>query len=156
MKEPAGPGSFLPTPVLDALQRGNLIEAIKLMRTAGGLGLQEAKHALEAYQRGKAPSAGRSAPASEFPKAMPGGTVPPSVVAALQAGNKIEAIRRMREQTGLGLKEAKDAVELYRQLHPQPDDPSPGEVRDSGRGLWWVVALAIAFLFGYWIFRRLV
>ncbi len=29
----------------------------------------------------------------------------------IRAGNKIEAIKRYREQTGLGLKEAKDAVE---------------------------------------------
>src|SRR5262245_6629702 len=33
------------------------------------------------------------------------------VLEALQSGNKIEAIRRYRAATGLGLKEAKDAVE---------------------------------------------
>ncbi|NPV01757.1 MAG: hypothetical protein HPY53_10295 [Brevinematales bacterium] len=29
----------------------------------------------------------------------------------IRAGNKIEAIKRYREQTGMGLKEAKDAIE---------------------------------------------
>jgi ribosomal protein L7/L12 len=37
----------------------------------------------------------------------------PNVVEALQAGNMIEAIKRHRENTGLGLAEAKAAVEGY-------------------------------------------
>lgn len=37
----------------------------------------------------------------------------PNVLEALQAGNMIEAIKRHRENTGLGLAEAKDAVERY-------------------------------------------
>ena len=35
----------------------------------------------------------------------------PEIRAALAGGNKIEAIKRVRERTGLGLKEAKDLVE---------------------------------------------
>ena len=35
------------------------------------------------------------------------------VQAALDRGNKIEAIKRVRQLTGLGLKEAKDLVEAY-------------------------------------------
>ena len=35
----------------------------------------------------------------------------PEVAAALASGRKIEAIRLVRERTGLGLKEAKDLVE---------------------------------------------
>jgi large subunit ribosomal protein L7/L12 len=35
----------------------------------------------------------------------------PEVVDAINAGNKIQAIKAYRERTGLGLKEAKDAVE---------------------------------------------
>jgi ribosomal protein L7/L12 len=35
----------------------------------------------------------------------------PQVRALLQSGNKIEAIKRYRELTGVGLAEAKDAVE---------------------------------------------
>lgn len=152
MNKPDRSSSWPPAPVLDALNRGNLIEAFKLMRTESGLGLREAKQALDAYRRSKQPSA---AP-PEFPQVLPGGPLPPSVVEALQRGNKIEAIRRLREQTGLGLKEAKDVVELFRQLHPQPGDPSPGEVRGSGGTLGWAaVAFALACLLGYWIFQRL-
>ncbi len=40
--------------------------------------------------------------------------LPPTVVEALQGGNKIEAIKRLRGITGLGLKEAKDWIEVGR------------------------------------------
>jgi hypothetical protein len=36
-------------------KRGNLVEAIKLMRAGTGLGLKETKDALEAYMRGEPP-----------------------------------------------------------------------------------------------------
>jgi hypothetical protein len=49
------------------------------------------------------------------PPATTGQTLSPGsllkVGAALAAGNKIEAIKLLREASGLGLKEAKDAVE---------------------------------------------
>ena len=41
------------------------------------------------------------------------GALGPDVIQALQAGNMIEAIKRHREATGLGLAEAKAAVEGY-------------------------------------------
>jgi hypothetical protein len=37
--------------------------------------------------------------------------LPPNVIEALQSGNKIEAIKRYRETTSVGLKEAKDFIE---------------------------------------------
>ena len=37
--------------------------------------------------------------------------LPPKVLEALRSGNKIEAIKLVRERTGLGLKESKDLVE---------------------------------------------
>jgi ribosomal protein L7/L12 len=107
---PTSPGNApvptLPQPVQDALQRGQLVEAIKLMRAGTGLGLKETKDALEAYMRGEPPAAGFA------PQALTGGApLPAQVREALDQGNKIEAVRRLRGLTGLGLKEAKDAVE---------------------------------------------
>lgn len=43
----------------------------------------------------------------------PTGT-PPGVMEAIEAGNTIEAIKAYREATGVGLAEAKDAVEAIR------------------------------------------
>ena len=48
---------------------------------------------------------------------------PPDVREAIHANRKIEAIKLLREHNGMGLKEAKDAVEAYirdnRQLIPE-------------------------------------
>ncbi len=74
------------------------------------------------------------------------------MIDALQRGSKIEAIRLMREQTGLGLKEAKDAVDAYRSSHPDAGELSPGQVRGGG-GVVWLAAIAMAALV-YYLFRR--
>jgi ribosomal protein L7/L12 len=62
---------------------------------------------------------------------MPQDTLPPTVVEALKSGNKIEAIKRLRGITGLGLKEAKDWVESYERggesLANPFDGPSEGD-----------------------------
>lgn len=78
----------------------------------------------------------------------------PEVTRALAAGNKIEAIRLYRERTGVGLKEAKDAVEALEKGASIRRSPlAPGEVpRSRGRGLLWLVialgAAALYLLFG--------
>jgi len=43
-------------------------------------------------------------------------TLPPPVLEALNGGNKLEAIRRLREITGLGLAEARDQVYNYERV----------------------------------------
>lgn len=45
----------------------------------------------------------------------------------VRAGRKIEAIKRYRELTGVGLKEAKDAVEMPDFAPPLAPPPVPGE-----------------------------
>ena len=89
---------------------------------------------------------------------------------AMARGNKIEAIKLLRDATGLGLAQAKDHIDaamdgialdwqiLQRQSvrasvpnHFPPGTPSPGEVpRGQGRYLWLLVlALAVAGLWYY-------
>lgn len=62
----------------------------------------------------------------------PSDKLPANVLDALRRGQKIEAIKLLREQTGIGLKEAKDAVEA------QPLEPgsagSAGMMRRSAPG----------------------
>ena len=83
-----------------SLANGRKIEAIKLYRELTGVGLKEAKEAVEAMMA--APSA---AP-------VPSSNLDLEPVRALMIkGRKIEAIKLYRELTGVGLKEAKEAVE---------------------------------------------
>lgn len=139
MPIPAGP---LSPEVLEALQRGNTVEAIKLLRESSGLGLKEAKDIIDQRLSGHAPAEARP------------GQFPAPVTEALRRGNKIEAIRLLREHTGMGLKEAKDAVDAFQQQSSAtPVGLSPGEVPASRTGIWWLVAVAIAGVAAYYFFR---
>ncbi|WP_158290222.1 ribosomal protein L7/L12 [Ramlibacter sp. WS9] len=80
--------------------------------------------------------------------------LPAPALDALARGQTIEAIRLVREQTGLGLKEAKDAVDAYESSHPRVSNLSPGQVSGGGSGVFWLVAIVVAAL-GYYLFRRL-
>jgi ribosomal protein L7/L12 len=130
----------LPPEVLHALARGQQIEAIRLLREATGLGLKDAKDAIDAHVRGESvmlPSAGDMADAA-----------PAGVLEALRQGNKIEAVRRMRAHTGLDLKASKQRVDVLQAQHGL-QALSPGEVR-RGRGWWWGI-IALAVLGAWWL-----
>ena len=136
----------LPAEVLEALQRGDKIAAIKHLRAATDLDLKDAKDIIEAHLSGKP---------IPWPPTAPLAPLTDSVMTALQQGNKIEAIRILREQTGLGLKEAKDAIEA---LSPGARSPthraSPAAVKDSPSIPWWLVLAAVAGLAAYYFFNQ--
>ncbi|MCE9603412.1 MAG: ribosomal protein L7/L12 [Planctomycetia bacterium] len=93
--------------LLAILQAGRKIEAIALFRERTGLGLRESKAAVEALE------AGRPLPNSEAAAGVDEG----KVVALLRENQFISAIKEYRTATGLGLKEAKDAVEGIARKH---------------------------------------
>jgi ribosomal protein L7/L12 len=90
------------------LTQDRKLDAIKLMRDTSGLGLKKAKDAVELLE-----------------KLPPSAPPPPGLVATIRRaqdtsdevqklvakGRKIQAIKLIREQTGMGLKEAKDLVD---------------------------------------------
>jgi ribosomal protein L7/L12 len=92
----------LPSNVIAALQQGNKLEAVKLLCDATGLGLLDAKEAIELHLQ-KNPT----------PWALPYGSahLPADVAQPLQRGDKVQAIALMRSLRGLGMQEAKDAIE---------------------------------------------
>ncbi|HEY8244947.1 MAG TPA: ribosomal protein L7/L12 [Casimicrobiaceae bacterium] len=138
------PHNALPAEVIDALRRGNAIEAIKLLR-AKGIGLGDAKARIEAHLRGFAtPGAAQQANRA----------LPPDAARALARGDKIEAIKLARAETGLGLKEAKDWVDAQAATPQMPTGLAPGEVpRHEGFGLWIVVIVLIVAAAYFLVFR---
>ncbi len=93
------------------LQSGQKIYAIKLFREAFGVGLKDAKDAVDRIEAGKSLDVSamkiKAAPAGFQSNAQ----IVAEIQRLLQGENKIEAIKLFREMTGAGLKEAKDAVE---------------------------------------------
>ncbi len=90
-----------------AADRGDLVEAIKLLREKTGMGLKESKDAVEAYLHGDV----------EVSAKQPEG-IPVAAISALHEGRMIEAIRLTREANGRGLKESKAAVDHYLAANP--------------------------------------
>ncbi|MEZ5417753.1 MAG: ribosomal protein L7/L12 [Vicinamibacterales bacterium] len=128
----------LPEDVRTALGVGNKIEAIRLLREHTGLGLADAKAAVEAGHLASSPND------SEQPEVLPH-----NVRAALAEGDTITAIRLLREARGVGLKEAKSMLEssLTRSAAQMPGASSrlaSGEVPRNGVHLWLLVVVVVA------------
>ena len=98
-----------PTPISPEIEvvwrRGDKVVAIKLLRDATGWGLAETKQALEAAfdQDHARPAADMDADLDD--------DLPAAIHAALASGNKIVAVKLLKEAAGIGLKEAKDRIE---------------------------------------------
>lgn len=89
------------------LAAGDTIGAIKQYRELTGLGLKEAKDAVEAMAAGRpVPTPGASAKTPGLDPAAD-----PEIHRLVATGELIEAIKRYRTLTGAGLKEAKEAIE---------------------------------------------
>jgi len=74
------------------------------------------------------------------------------VLAAVDSGRKIEAIRQLREETGLGLKEAKHAIDvLARERRGKPgvtaNMPEEGGARDALRLVVLIVAVLVVYFY---------
>jgi ribosomal protein L7/L12 len=144
--EPASP---LPEAAIAALEAGNKLEAIRILREATGLGLKEAKDAVERYVPGDAPSHARERP--------PAGSqvIPLAAIAALQNGKMIDAVRIVRQAHGTGLKEAKDAVDHYIATEPlirSRFEAARAEVR-KGLRLWAIAFAMLAGLVAYYFLK---
>jgi ribosomal protein L7/L12 len=109
-----------PAAAVTALANGNRLEAIKLVREANhGVDLRGAMEAVEAHVAGK-----QNFPVDPAPPTTSAtySGLPAEAMAALSSGQVIEAIKIVREKTGLGLKEAKDMVDGYRHGDTPPRD----------------------------------
>ena len=84
---------------------GNKLEAIKQFRNMADVGLAEAKAFIEAME----PGGHRSSAPDATPRNLR--SAEEAAMAVIRSGNVIEAIKRYRQHSGVGLKEARDAVE---------------------------------------------
>ena len=136
----------LPANVLSAIQRGSAIEAIQLLRASTGLGWKEARDVVNRHLR--------SAPA-QGAKAATLASLPMAVAAALRTDDPAQALRLLREKTGLGLKLAKDAAEpLGSKALTGSSGLAPGEVPRSNNSRWLTAVLVAAAFLAYRIFGR--
>ncbi len=74
----------------------------------------------------------------------------PEVFQLLASGRKIEAIELIREETGLGLREAKDLAEALLDDHA-PTEIAPPAITEQG-GASGMIAIMIAVLIAYLVY----
>jgi ribosomal protein L7/L12 len=101
--------------VLDEIEAGRKIEAIRIVRERTRLGLGEAKALVDALAAGDDSveiSTAAVDPADDVARvALADPDLGARLVMEIAAGRKIEAIKLLRERTGIGLREARDAIE---------------------------------------------
>ena len=93
-------------------------------------------------------------------------SLPPAVIDAWRRGDKIEAIKRLRQATGVGLAEAKGVIDRLDGDHAgmgssaatkaarRDDGLAPGEVPRS-KGALGIAILVIVAAVGAWLYSRL-
>jgi hypothetical protein len=79
-------------------------------------------------------------------------TLPVAAIAALQEGNRIEAIKLVREASGLGLKEANDLVHAYIRSQPTLQAKFAASAERTRRGCLFMVASAVALIAAVLVF----
>jgi hypothetical protein len=74
---------------------------------------------------------------------MPGKSpeLPAAAIEALTKGDKIGAIKILRQNSGLGLKEAKDAVDTY--VASRPDLANQFQAAGNSNKLWTLLVLIL-------------
>ncbi|MBL8923075.1 MAG: hypothetical protein JNJ54_29770 [Myxococcaceae bacterium] len=93
------------------LKQGHFIPALKRYRDKHGVGLEEAKAALDAW---RAKSGRNEQVAQVVKKAAQEVASDPQIVAAIRKGKVIEAIKLYRAKTGVSLQDAKEAIDTWR------------------------------------------
>lgn len=133
----------LPAEAIDLIGQGRKIEAIKVVRERLGLSLKDAKTAVESH---RASSASHEQPAREL--LMSGETL-----SALRKGRLVDAVKHVRRQNNMGLKEAKDAIDAYLISNPSllaqyTDAVNQGRHRLVGK-LVTILVVSGAFYYAY-------
>ncbi|MDN6887045.1 hypothetical protein QMO14_26030 [Variovorax sp. CAN2819] len=161
----------IPPDAVLALQRGRMIEAIKIVRTRTGMDLKSAKEAVDRFaDRQEAgddeniAAGGRGGPAAAR-QDRGFASMPSIALMALAQGNKIEAIRLTREATGLSLAAAKRLVDNHddptlggfgplTQHMPRRPVQEPGRVHDGGYKWLPVLIVLLAAVMAWLLFGQ--
>ena len=78
-----------------------------------------------------------------------------AVLAALHQGNKIEAIKIIRQERNIGLKEAKDAIEDYMRSQPALQLTYSATQAEHKRSLArWLIVVVVLVVVGYYFLTK--
>lgn len=79
-------------------------------------------------------------------------SLPNEAIAALERGSKIDAIKHVRVNQGVGLKEAKEIVEQYLENNPGLKSRMMSANAEAAKGSFkWILLLAVVALVVYYL-----
>ena len=131
--------------IIRAVEKGQIIEAIKLLRSHENLDLKTAKSKIDGIslrmKRGEKVTLENidSVGSIEF---IEGPDIPDAAVLLLQKGEYIPAIKTIRQMKGLGLKEAKVLADNYYVMRPE-FKPAQSKFSMSLRIILLVIAVIV-------------
>ncbi|MDB6073045.1 MAG: hypothetical protein JWO89_685 [Verrucomicrobiaceae bacterium] len=141
-----------------ATRAGNKIEAIKLYIELFGVGLVEAKDAIEHLEVSLRDGAATSIPSPAMMNTAPGLRVPPDTMAKIRAallgGQKIAAIKHYREIHHVGLAEAKGAIDSL-EAELRLESPQAFTSPSGAGGLTFLAFVIVLAAVGYGVWRLL-
>ena len=135
----------------ELLHERKLIHAIKLYREATGVGLAEAKAAVEEMAQNES-----TKPPDDM-RDMDNPVLESRIKSLLSRNRKVDAVKIYREEYGVGLKDAKEAVEMIEasmrgaaspSQRPYPSAISGDPFADAEGNRRRIIALAVALLVG--------
>ena len=126
----------IPSSILEQINKGNKIEAIKMLREELNIGLKEAKEFV-----GKLSSVNDN-PNENFIE-QKNISVSEKALNFLREGKKIDAVKVVREETGLGLKDSKDMVEKILSENSEVRELYSAHNRAGVRKFFFVVSILI-------------
>ncbi len=96
--------SEIPDRITDLLRQGRRLDAVKLLSESTGRTLEESNEEIDRILAGLTAR-------GDDPTTMPHDPLPEKVIHLARQGKTIDAIRKLREETGMPLKDAKERIE---------------------------------------------
>ena len=141
-------GNGLPAEAIAALSRGQVVEAVKIVRDKTGLGLKESKDLVDAYRDGEVPPRDEAMRARlESIAGKHGFKVPEEAMTAMERGDLKSALERLRQA-----KDASPQTALHAGHAPRATSTVS---RETSRNGWvWILLFAAAIAAaGFWFGR---
>ena len=144
----AKPIEALPPDVVEAWRGGRKIEAIRLLRAKTGAGLVEAMGAMQALDHPEGKASTQLKMKGALPEVVAAlssvGAVPPEIADAWRRGDKMAALKWLREHARSG-GAAAAKIDVSRAM-PGHETLSPGEVPRAKGGPWLFVVLVLVLV----------
>lgn len=136
----------LPPDVARALADGDRAEAIRRLRAATGLDAREAHRVVDA-----AASSDRGPGPRGTARRDPGPRVSPEARRAAEEGRTLEAIARLRRESGMSLQEARAVVDRLAGAGSAWTRRRRGAEHDTGLGRFLAILVFLLALLGAWL-----